>query len=48
MSQQDVRVFLNGLLFEVDPHMITTVATDGHRMALCKIKYKDAHNIFVS
>lgn len=37
MSQQDVRVFLNGLLFELDAQTITTVATDGHRMAVCKL-----------
>ncbi|MDP1602519.1 MAG: DNA polymerase III subunit beta [Legionella sp.] len=38
MSQQDVRVFLNGLLLEFDGQTITTVATDGHRMAICKVK----------
>ncbi len=38
MSQQDVRVFLNGLLLELDPHVITAVATDGHRMAICRLK----------
>lgn len=34
MAQQDVRYFLNGMLFEVtqDGHMLT-VATDGHRLA---------------
>lgn len=37
MSQQDVRVFLNGLLFDVDGQKITTVGTDGHRMAICKL-----------
>lgn len=37
MSQQDVRVFLNGLLLEFDGTTITAVATDGHRMAICKI-----------
>lgn len=36
MSQQDVRIFLNGLLIELDPQMITTVGTDGHRMAICR------------
>lgn len=36
MSQQDVRVFLNGLLFEIDGTNLTTVATDGHRMAIRK------------
>lgn len=37
MSQPDVRVFLNGLLIELDTHTITSVATDGHRMAICKL-----------
>ncbi|MBA2652945.1 MAG: DNA polymerase III subunit beta [Tatlockia sp.] len=37
MSQHDVRVFLNGLLLELDAQTITAVATDGHRMAVCKL-----------
>lgn len=37
MSQQDVRVFLNGLFLEIDPHSITAVATDGHRMAIFRL-----------
>lgn len=37
MSQQDVRVFLNGLLLEIDTQSITAVATDGHRMAICRL-----------
>ncbi|MFC3908224.1 DNA polymerase III subunit beta [Legionella dresdenensis] len=37
MSQQDVRVFLNGLLLEFEGNHMTTVATDGHRMAICKL-----------
>jgi DNA polymerase-3 subunit beta len=37
MSHQDVRIFLNGLLLEVDAQSITAVATDGHRMAICKL-----------
>ncbi|MBL7481571.1 DNA polymerase III subunit beta [Legionella bononiensis] len=36
MSQQDVRVFLNGLFLEFEPHQISAVATDGHRMAICR------------
>lgn len=36
MSQQDVRVFLNGLLLEFDNNLISAVATDGHRMAICR------------
>lgn len=37
MSQQDVRVFLNGLLLEIDTQLITAVATDGHRMAISRL-----------
>lgn len=37
MSQQDVRVFLNGLLLEIDAQAIVAVATDGHRMAICRL-----------
>lgn len=38
MAQHDVRVFLNGLLLELDSHAITAVATDGHRMAVCRMQ----------
>lgn len=37
MSQQDVRIFLNGLLLEFDGNGLTAVATDGHRMAISRI-----------
>lgn len=37
MSQNDTRVSLNGLLLEFDTNWITAVATDGHRMAVCKL-----------
>lgn len=36
LSQQDVRVFLNGLFFDFEPNLITAVATDGHRMAISR------------
>jgi DNA polymerase-3 subunit beta len=35
MAQQDVRYYLNGLLLELDGKKLRTVATDGHRLALC-------------
>ena len=35
MAQQDVRYYLNGMLFELRSGHIRTVATDGHRLALC-------------
>jgi DNA polymerase III subunit beta len=37
MAQQDVRYYLNGMLFETDGKMLRTVATDGHRLALCEM-----------
>jgi len=37
MAQQDVRYYLNGLLFETDGAVLRGVATDGHRLALCEI-----------
>lgn len=33
MAQQDVRYYLNGILFHVNNHLIEMVATDGHRLA---------------
>lgn len=35
MAQQDVRYYLNGMLFEVTQGRLRTVATDGHRLAMC-------------
>lgn len=37
MAQQDVRYYLNGMLLEIIQNDIRTVATDGHRLALCEI-----------
>lgn len=37
MAQQDVRYYLNGMLLEVGPKRIRTVATDGHRLALSEL-----------
>jgi DNA polymerase-3 subunit beta len=36
MAQQDVRYYLNGMLFEVDSGKLRTVATDGHRLTLAE------------
>ena len=33
MAQQDVRFYLNGLLIETSPNLLTSVGTDGHRLA---------------
>jgi DNA polymerase III subunit beta len=38
MAQQDVRYFLNGMLLEVTPRHVRTVATDGHRLAMCTLE----------
>lgn len=35
MAQQDVRYYLNGMLWEVRSDHLRVVATDGHRMAMC-------------
>jgi DNA polymerase-3 subunit beta len=37
MAQQDVRYYLNGLLFESTGGILRAVATDGHRLALAEI-----------
>jgi DNA polymerase-3 subunit beta len=38
MAQQDVRYYLNGMLFEVTAKHLRTVATDGHRLALATLE----------
>jgi DNA polymerase-3 subunit beta len=38
MAQQDVRYYLNGMLFDLSKTLFRTVATDGHRLALSQIK----------
>ena len=35
MAQQDVRYYLNGMLWEVQQGQLRAVATDGHRLAMC-------------
>ncbi|XKM13905.1 DNA polymerase III subunit beta [Orbaceae bacterium ac157xtp] len=37
MANQDVRYYLNGMLFETENNMLKTVATDGHRLAVCAL-----------
>jgi DNA polymerase-3 subunit beta len=37
MAQQDVRYYLNGLLLETSAKSLRSVATDGHRLALCEV-----------
>ncbi len=36
MAQQDVRFYLNGLLFDFDAQILRCVSTDGHRLASCE------------
>jgi DNA polymerase-3 subunit beta len=42
MAQQDVRYYLNGMLLETGGKYIRSVATDGHRLALCQAELGDA------
>lgn len=41
MAQQDVRYYLNGLLFDLRDKLLRCVATDGHRLALCEATLED-------
>lgn len=36
MAHQDVRYYLNGVYLEIGNGQLTSVATDGHRMAVCR------------
>ena len=51
MAQQDVRYYLNGMLFEINANHLTLVATDGHRLAVCNtgasIKIKENQQVIV-
>ncbi len=38
MAQQDVRYYLNGMLWEVNEGYLRMVATDGHRLAMCTLE----------
>ncbi|MDX1378746.1 MAG: DNA polymerase III subunit beta, partial [Anaerolineales bacterium] len=40
MANQDVRYYLNGLLFEFRDGQLRTVATDGHRLAICDLGHE--------
>ena len=40
MAQQDVRYYLNGLLFDLREDTLRCVATDGNRLALCEAPYE--------
>ena len=40
MAQQDVRYYLNGMLWELKGQQLRVVATDGHRLAMCTLPEK--------
>lgn len=40
MAQQDVRYYLNGMLWELESKRLRVVATDGHRLAMCTLAEK--------
>jgi DNA polymerase-3 subunit beta len=40
MAQQDVRYYLNGMLWELKAKQLRVVATDGHRLAMCTLPGK--------
>ena len=40
MAQQDVRYYLNGMLWEINAKQLRVVATDGHRLAMCTLPEK--------
>ena len=49
MAHQDVRYYLNGMLFEFSDNSIRTVATDGHRLAMQQVNLpiEQAHRLQV-
>ncbi|MRT02513.1 DNA polymerase III subunit beta [Ewingella americana] len=50
MAHQDVRYYLNGMLFETEGEELRTVATDGHRLAVCSMPIGQAlpsHSVIV-
>lgn len=40
MAQQDVRYYLNGMLFEIDKNQLKSISTDGHRLALSELTFE--------
>lgn len=50
MANQDARYFLNGMKFETEGNLLRTVATDGHRLAVCTIALEQdlqSHSVIV-
>lgn len=48
MAQQDVRYYLNGMLMQLEDGTLTSVATDGHRLALSRGDVKAEENTELS
>ncbi len=44
MAQQDVRYYLNGVLFIIEGNKLKVVATDGHRLAYNQIEIEGIHD----
>jgi len=44
MAQQDIRYYLNGLLFEVSGDRLNIVGTDGHRLSFTSTKLAESHD----
>jgi DNA polymerase-3 subunit beta len=42
MAQQDIRYYLNGLLFEIQGQKLNIVGTDGHRLSFTSSKLKES------
>jgi DNA polymerase-3 subunit beta len=50
MAQQDIRYYLNGLLFEIDGNRLNIVGTDGHRLSFTSTELSrsyEKHNIII-
>ena len=50
MAHQDVRYYLKGMMFETEGEELRTVATDGHRLAVCSMPIGQAlpsHSVIV-
>lgn len=45
MAVQDVRYFLNGLLFEIDDNKVRCVAADGHRLSLSETNFNNDNHV---
>ena len=45
MAHQDVRYYLNGLLFDLRPGLLRAVATDGHRLSMAETRLDTAGGV---